>query len=88
MIAAIVNHPALYTDVEEQFALVQMHNERLDLLRQKLISVLEEDDLIEPDALEAELRGQGFNRELDHILSPATYVHGKFCSGAEKELER
>lgn len=88
MIAAIVNHPGLYPYVEEQFALVQMHNERLDLLRQKLISVLEEDESIDADALESLLRRQGFNRELDHILSPSTYVHGKFCSRAEKELEK
>ena len=88
MIAAIVNHPALYSHVEEQFALVEMHNERLDLLRQKLISVLEDDEGIEPEALETVLRGQGFNRELDHILSPATYIHGKFCSRAEKQLEK
>ena len=88
MIAAIINHPDIYADVEEQFAMVQMNNDRLDMLRQKLISVVESEEGIQADALEAALRGHGFGRELDHILSSATYLHGKFCSGAEKELEK
>lgn len=95
LLAALINHPVIWADVEENLAMLDIQNQRLDQLRQSVISYLSEAEDQSSEKIIQYLDGQGFSRELEHILSPATYTHGRFAAPirmirkkeGEKEIE-
>lgn len=86
LLAAVLNHPAIYPDIEEPLALMRLGNDRLDRLRQKLISLLEAQPDIPREVLRDGLIRNGFEQDLEMILSPATYIHGQFSAPSQEDM--
>lgn len=84
LIAALINHPRIWDFVEEQIAVLPIVNERLDQIRQSLVSIFYDgDDHVSKD-IENVLREKGFSKDMDLILSDSTYIHGRFSAPAAK----
>lgn len=80
LLAALINHPLIWGDIEESLAMLDIQNQRLDQMRQCIISYLSEAEGVTSDDVVKYLDAQGFSRDLEHILSPATYTHGRFSA--------
>ncbi|MFP4314308.1 MAG: DNA primase [Alphaproteobacteria bacterium] len=85
LIACVINHPQILGAIEENLAMLRIGNQRLDLLRQHIISYYHEHEEFDSGQFHAYLNGLGFNKELDQILSPATYTHGRFAAPLQKK---
>lgn len=79
MLAALINHPALLGDVEEEFGVIDMSNKRLDLLRQAILNMGGASPGLDSAALQNHLKERGFEDELEAVLSEAVYVHAAFA---------
>jgi DNA primase len=83
MLAAIINNPALYRFLDEEFGHFDVQNPRLDALRQKTIMLLEaglhDEQALDAAALQNTLKTQGFTQEVGDILNESVYVHASFC---------
>ncbi|MCB1681662.1 MAG: DNA primase [Rhodospirillales bacterium] len=80
LLAAVVNHPHIYDQVEEVLGRLEVHDLRLDRLRQVLVTVLADDSNIGSAQLIPLLESRGFTEEMHDILSESVYVHASFCS--------
>jgi DNA primase len=82
LMAAILNNPAIYNDVEELLGGLVLGNHAYDQMRQRVLMIMEEQDALEEDALRttliAELRSQGFAEEIGDIACESVYVHAAF----------
>ncbi len=86
LMAAIINHPFIYEDVEEPFGQLALVGERLNSLRQNVISILTHEPDLNRDSLCNHLISQGFEKEISDILNESVYVHARFASpGVEAE---
>ncbi len=88
LLAAIINHPAIFEQVEEELGELHIPHERLDLLRQTLLTVLSTGQELDTASLEHHLMEQGFGSEVKSVLSPAVYTHAGFVrpGAAEKTV--
>lgn len=84
LLACLINYPSIWADVEENLAMLDITNQRLDMLRQSLISYMSENEDAETNDLVSYLDSAGFSKELEQILSGATYTHGRFAAPSEK----
>lgn len=80
LLAAVVNHPHIYDEVEEALGCLQITDSGLDRLRQALISRLSADALADRASLIEGLINGGFGEEINDILDESVYVHASFCS--------
>ncbi|MGH1398166.1 MAG: DNA primase [Alphaproteobacteria bacterium] len=91
LLAAILNHPALYTHLEEQIGALPAIHPRSELLRQSMIVALEDSLDIDSAALKLDLKNQGFEQEIDDICNESVYVHAVFSrpipKGEEQEAD-
>jgi len=79
LLATIINHPAIFDQIEEDLGGLALGNERLDLLRQTVLNTLGGDATLETAGLCDHLREQGFETELRSVLSEAVYTHAGFA---------
>jgi DNA primase len=80
LLAAIINHPQIFNRIEEQLSALVIEDDSLEGLRQRLWSILSENEIVEADSLKASLAEQGYGEELDFVLSRTTYMHGRFAA--------
>ncbi len=85
LLATLLNYPALYEALEEEFGRFPLPHARLGNLRGRLIGLLEEGGSapLESKALTHMLFSEGFSQELRDILCESVYVHYSFCRPAE-----
>jgi DNA primase len=79
LIAAAINHPAIFDVFEEEIGLLNVQEPRVDALRQSYIAILNENNAIERDDLIVELRKTGFESELRALLSDNLYALARFA---------
>jgi DNA primase len=80
LIAAILNYPALYHDVEQEFGSLPISDIRFDHLRQSMTQALSDGEGLDSQALQVYLTGLGFAKEISDILHESVYVHASFCA--------
>ncbi len=86
LLAAIINHPALFDDVEEELGSLIIQESRLDLLRQAVLECLSMTPESDPQSLKKKLFEQGFSSEIKGILCDSVYTHASFARPS-KEIE-
>lgn len=79
LLAAVINHPHIYDEVEEALGCLQPVDAALDRLRQSVVSHLSANPLTERDKLRDALIQSGFAEEINDILNESVYVHASFC---------
>ena len=86
LMACVLNHPQIYTQIEEEFGRLSVQEGRLDQLRQAIIGVLTENEDITAPELAQSLYESGFETEMRGILSERVYTHAGFVrQGADME---
>ncbi len=85
LLAAILNDPRIYEQIEESFGEFHPANTRLNDLRQNIIMAMEDDPALDAQALAHHLEMQGFKQEMDDICSESVYVHAAFCRPANRK---
>jgi DNA primase len=79
VLAALLNHPALLLDVDEELATVKLPGPALERLRQAMLAAMAHDPDLDREALRGHLSQKGFSGLLDTLLSNAVYVHARFA---------
>ncbi len=85
LLAGLIHHPHIFDGVEEELSALPIHITRMELLRQKIVSLLSDDSSISGDDLKKLLENAGFLKEIDDICNESVYVHASFCSPRAKE---
>lgn len=86
LLAALVNHPHIFGDVDEILSGIMFKDIRLERLRQCVIEFLSDNDDAERQNLVDHLETSGFSQEMGDICNESVYVHASFCSpSANKE---
>ena len=80
LIAAVLNHPELYDQLEEPFGQFAVGSESVGRLRQAMIAALQENPDLDSQALHNHLNMCGFEQEMGDILNESVYVHAAFAS--------
>lgn len=80
LLAALLNHPHVFADVEEALGGLELQNEGLAKLRDALISTLSGDSGLDRQALRLHLNASGYEKVMDDILSESLYVHAGFAA--------
>ena len=79
LLAAILNNPALFSDLEEELGALHCTHPRYEALRQSLITSLCEDPDLDTEAVKHHLNLQGYEQEIGDIACESVYVHAVFC---------
>ena len=83
LLAAVLNNPAAYHNLEEEFGGFQIHDRKLDALRNAMIEKLDghepEHDQLDSKSLRNILESSGFEQETGDILCESVYVHAAFA---------
>ena len=88
LIAALLNHPHIFEDIEEELSSVTSSDSDLERLKHESLSFLaaQGDEFLIAEAPEkrqifhAHLRENGYAKEIDDILCTAVYTHAGFCA--------
>ena len=88
LIAALLNHPHIFEDVEEELGSVSSADSDLERLKHESLGFLssqgDEFIIAEPQQkrqiLHDHLRASGYAKEIDDILCTAVYTHAGFCA--------
>jgi len=86
LLACVLNHPAIYGEVEEDFGLLSFSENRLDLLRQAVLSTLTLYPDLDGQGVKNHLIGQGFTAELETVLSDTVLTHAGFAKAGADDL--
>lgn len=78
LMAALLNHPALFLSFEEEIGRAQFADKALNDLKQYVINALIENPDLEKDALHTHLVENGYERLTSDILNESVYVHAAF----------
>ena len=79
LIASVINNPAFYGAVEEEFGQFPVEEEQLNRLRQQIITILTESPDLDFEVLSSTLESKGFEKEIGDILNESVYVHAAFA---------
>ena len=79
LLAAILNTPSLFTDIEEELGALHCSHPRYELLRQSIITELCENHELDSETLQHHLNSQGYEQEISDIACESVYVHAVFC---------
>lgn len=82
MLATIVNHPALFAEVEEDLAMVDIADRALDAMRRDIVSSLSADAELDSDGLCAHLTAHGHESVLMQLLSAKMMAAAPFARRA------
>ncbi len=80
LLAALLNHPHIFEQVEESLGGLELQNEALGRLRDALISAISGDSGLDRETLKSHLNASGYGKEVDDILSESLYVHAGFAA--------
>jgi DNA primase len=75
LLAAIINHPDIFDEVEEDMGSLQIDDRRLDGLRQAALAALGGPEALDSQGLRNHLTEQGFAEEVELVL--AQTAHGR-----------
>jgi DNA primase len=83
MLATVINHPSIFEDIEDELALINMLNNKLDSLRKDVLHLLGS-SIARGESLDGldithHLKDKGYENELSFILSESVYVHAAFA---------
>lgn len=87
LLAAILNHPDIFSAVEEEFSQLHLPTEGMEELRRAAVRLLHENPNQGRDKLLSELEKMDLSKEISDILNESVYVHASFCSPAALEGE-
>lgn len=79
LLASILNNPAIFHEVEEEFGQLHLTEKDLDRLRQAVLSTLGQNPDLDAVALKTHLVEQGYEGELKQVLSDSIYTHAPFA---------
>lgn len=79
LLATMVNHPALFNDMEEKFCNMTLRDDALDRIRQEIIMTLEDETELDMFDLKGHLRGCGYGSDLNRVLNNSVYTHAGFA---------
>ena len=82
LVAAVLNHPEIFERIEDEFCSFDVLEQRINALRQEIVTVLCEEPDLESKSLQARLHENGFKKEIGDILNESVYVHASFCAPA------
>lgn len=89
LLASMINNPALYHKVEEEFGQFIINDPAMERLRQEIIVFLGNDDALDTASLSTHLNSCGFEQEMHDILNESVYVHAAFARiGAFETMEQ
>lgn len=80
LLVALLNHPSIFEVFEEEIGLLEIKDDRLDKLRQKILSIIIENPELEATNLHQRLAGEGFEAELRGLLDNDQYWNYRFIS--------
>lgn len=78
-LACLINNPAIFHEVEEDVGHMHFPENKLDHVRQHVLSTLAQDPDLDAAGLKTHLLEQGFEQELGYLLSEAVYTHASFA---------
>ena len=79
LLAAVLNHPYIFPEVEEDLGAILITQERLDSMRQSILNLCGANHPLDRDALHSHLKDRGFEAELKTVLSETVYTHAGFA---------
>ena len=85
LLAAVLNYPQIYEQIEESFGEFEIPNPVLANIRQSIIIMLSENLDLDAEGLQAYFKNQGLNKETRDIACESVYVHAAFCRPSENE---
>ncbi len=86
-LTCLINNPAIFHEVEEDVGHMHLPENKLDHVRQHVLSTLALDPDLDADGLKTHLLEHGFEPELRLLLSESVYTHASFArEAAEVEL--
>lgn len=85
LVAAVLNHPAIFHEVEEEFGHMDLPENELDRLRQAVLSTLGQNPDLDAEGLSNHLIERGFEGELQHVLCDSVYTHAAFSRPSTDE---
>lgn len=86
LLAALINHPEIYNACEDTLETVIFKDDRLDSLRQNIIFLLSNDANLNRERVINTLKENGFDNDLENILSTSVYLHAGFAKpGSDPE---
>ena len=79
LLATVLNHPRIYSTIEESFGGFEIQNQMLNRIRQEIIVELEENPDRDSEALQTHFSNLGLGKEIRDICCESVYVHAAFC---------
>ena len=79
LVTALINHPELCDRYEEEIGALNIKENRLDQLRQNVLSLHHSGDEVTSETMKQQLADQGFSAELRGLLSESVYTHAGFA---------
>lgn len=83
MLAAVINHPALLNEVEDQFLSLHLSTDALNTVREAITSQFFIDQSIDTDALKHHLYSIGLKNEVESVCDWSVYTHARFAQPNE-----
>lgn len=75
LLATMINHPALFDEVEEDFGMLVMSDSQYEALRQDVLLYLSENPGLDAEALRSHLTDKGYARTLAVLMDEGLYFH-------------
>jgi len=78
LLAAVINHPALLDEVDEQLGEIAFPDSRLESVRRAILKHYSASAEIDHESLKSALHGDGLSEALGNVLKPDLYAMHKF----------
>lgn len=79
LLAALINHPFIFDQVEDALGQMAIPETRIDQLRQAALAILSAEPTLDSAPLQAHLMQRGFAPEMEQVLCDAVYIHAAFA---------
>ncbi len=79
LLAAVINNPDIFHEVEEAVGSLDLPENGLDRLRQAVLSTLAAEPALDAQGLKTHLGEQGFEGDMARILNDSIYTHASFA---------
>jgi DNA primase len=79
LLSTIINHPEIFTHVEEQLGMLEIDDQRLEKLRAEILLALGENSGLDIEELKRHLISLGFEAELGMLQSRSVMTHASFA---------
>ena len=86
LLAILINHPTLLSEVSDELAAIDFQELSLRGVRDAMLAFYAEHTQ-HPDLMKESLLSQGFEKEVEMILSPQTLIHGAFAYATASEAQ-